>query len=159
MKANIPYRVAQIPEGPAVGRRSVPMQFLLGVLESDSDRARELLKIEGDFADGAAPEDEVRQNDNSGSEYAIPADGSPPAEEMRNNSYFDPWYPEEATKEIWSRLDGDDISDGIAMALKENFIHCRLDGDPAKRKAFVLPEDEPRAREIVRQIIEGAPPE
>jgi hypothetical protein len=135
------------------------MQFLLGVLESDSDRAKELLKIEGDFANADDPDDEAQQDDSAGSEYAIRAASSPPAEEVRNNSYFDPWFPEDATQEIWSRDAGDDISDGIAMALKENFIHCRLDGDPANRKAFVLPDDEARAREIVRQIIEGAPPE
>ena len=51
----------------------------------------------------------------------------------------------------------DDISSGVAMALKENLIHCRVDHRDGVRKTFVMPEDEARAREIVREIVEGLP--
>jgi hypothetical protein len=64
-----------------------------------------------------------------------------PDAEIRNDSYLEPWYPEDATAEIWSQ-DGEDISDSIAMAMKENLIHCRLDREDGVCRAFVLPEDE-----------------
>ena len=76
------------------------------------------------------------------------------------------WHPDDATAEIWS---GEDtyIADMIALSLKENQIDCRFDSEsadpesapPASEKIFVLPEDEARAKEIVREIVDAAPPE
>jgi hypothetical protein len=46
------------------------------------------------------------------------------------------------------------------MSLKENRINYRvaMESDELKR-VFVMPDDETRAREIVREIVEGAPPD
>ncbi len=48
----------------------------------------------------------------------------------------------------------------IEMSLKENRINYRVEeqGEELK-KIFVLPEDETRAREIVREIVDGVPPQ
>jgi hypothetical protein len=47
----------------------------------------------------------------------------------------------------------------LAASLGENQIHSRVAQADGMERLFVLPEDEARAREIVRQIIEAAPPE
>lgn len=97
-------------------------------------------------------EDETEEA-NDGDE--LRADDTPPDAVVKSDSYLKHWYPEDATVEIWSQ--DDDISSGVAMALKENLIHCRVDHRDGVCKTFVMPEDEARAREIVREIVEGLP--
>src|SRR5260370_31997969 len=65
---------------------------------------------------------------------------------------------EEATVEIWS---GDDSSlrNMLIASLRENQIGVRQENTGGKRSLFVAAEDEKRAREIVREIVEGAPPQ
>jgi hypothetical protein len=83
--------------------------------------------------------------------------GSSISEPKRRDTYLDPWYPEDATVEVWSQ-DVDDLSSAIELSLDANHIHCRCDSDkPGAKKIFVRPEDESLAREIVREIIEGTP--
>ena len=67
-------------------------------------------------------------------------------------------YPEDATALAW---DGDaaDWRNMIEMSLKENDIRMRWEMKDGKQQLFVLPEDEERASEIVREILEGQPPE
>jgi hypothetical protein len=68
------------------------------------------------------------------------------------------WCPEDATLEIWA---GEQVEMGelLAASLGENQIHSRV-ADTAKiHKLFVLPADESRAREIVREVVDGVPPE
>jgi hypothetical protein len=68
------------------------------------------------------------------------------------------WSPEEATVQVWS---GERAYPGemIEMALRENQIHARFKRAGGRNAIFVLPEDETRAREIVKEVVEGAPPE
>jgi hypothetical protein len=67
------------------------------------------------------------------------------------------WFPEDATKKVWSSREGEP-GDFLVAALHENGIHCRLDKNERLEELFVLPEDETRAREIVREVVEGKPP-
>jgi hypothetical protein len=68
------------------------------------------------------------------------------------------WYPEDAVVQIWKQPTYD--KDGVLdMSLRENGIRTRAEQLPDGEWAlFVLPEDESAAREILRQVIEGAPP-
>lgn len=73
-----------------------------------------------------------------------------PAEEL---------HPEDATAEVWSGAD-----EGVAQFLKSclltNGIGCYLDGqESGKQSLRVRPEDDARSREIVKQVVEGEPPE
>jgi hypothetical protein len=68
------------------------------------------------------------------------------------------WYPENATAEVWSG-DQPELGEMIAASLQENQIHSRSSNSAGRCALFVLHEDEARAREIVREIVEGAPPE
>ena len=156
MKTDILYKVAQTP---TARRLNMRMKWLyeISVPHADYLRAKDLLGIEGEFMDACYDEDNEEEAQAADTGESIAVDDSPPDPEPRNDYYLKHWYPEDATVEIWAQ-DGDDISDGIAMALKENLIHCRSDHQDGIHKAFVLPGDEQRAREIIREIIEGEPP-
>lgn len=78
--------------------------------------------------------------------------GPPAAGENRD------WFPEDATVNVWS-ADSAEQSEFLVAALHENGIHCRLDEQAAHAKLFVLPHDAGRAREIIREVVEGEPPE
>ena len=60
--------------------------------------------------------------------------------------------------EVWS---GDDSSfaDMLLASLRENKIGVRRKDSHGKQSVFVSSREETRAREIVREIVEGAPPE
>ena len=68
------------------------------------------------------------------------------------------WFPEDATVNVWS-TQTKEPSEFLVAALHENGIHCRLDQQGSHAKLYVLPQDASRAREIVREVVEGAPPE
>jgi hypothetical protein len=66
------------------------------------------------------------------------------------------WYPEDATTSVWS-TDANEPSDFLVAALHENGISCRVDQQGTRAKLYVLPDDATRAREIVREVVEGRP--
>jgi hypothetical protein len=68
---------------------------------------------------------------------------------------FDPIY---ATAEIWSGGDAQ-LPEYIKACLTENGIGCVLADDGGKHLVKVLPADEARAKEIVREIVEESPPQ
>jgi hypothetical protein len=68
------------------------------------------------------------------------------------------WYPEDATIKVWETATGEP-NDFLVAALHENDIRCRTDRNGRQVGIYVLPEDESRAREIVREVVEGTPPE
>lgn len=68
------------------------------------------------------------------------------------------WFEEDATAIVWETETGEP-SDFLVAALHENGIHCRVDRQGSKAAVYVLPEDEPRARELVREVVEGKPQE
>ncbi len=77
----------------------------------------------------------------------------------------DAWQAGDAAVEVWSGGDPN-LAGLIRLSLLENRIDCRLDAGSSenegisqgKLKLYVLPTDEPRAREILREIIEASPP-
>ena len=68
------------------------------------------------------------------------------------------WYPEDATVKVWSSESGE-TGEFLVAALHENGIRCRVEKRGLRAELYVLPEDESRAREIVREVVEGKPPE
>jgi hypothetical protein len=67
------------------------------------------------------------------------------------------WCPEGAGEPVWAG--GDAVSaDFLVAALLENGIRCRVDRNETRTELFVLSKDEARAREIVREVVEGKPP-
>jgi len=70
----------------------------------------------------------------------------------------DNWDSEDATVEVWCG-EQCELGEFIAISLQTNQIHARTDKAEKKNAIFVMTGDEGRAREIVREIVEGAPPE
>lgn len=69
----------------------------------------------------------------------------------------DDFKPGEATAEIWSG-DDNDMAETVRMCLPENGIGCVVENRDGKQSLRVMPGAETRAKEIVREILEGAPP-
>jgi len=64
----------------------------------------------------------------------------------------------EATCEVWSG-DDENLAGFLGAALKENGIPVRVERHGQKAAVCAPPESEGRAREIIWEIVEGAPPE
>jgi hypothetical protein len=128
-----------------------------------ADSARKAIK-EIDIAEEAAAQSSESENP------------EPPAEEGWSDEDEEggtlDLNPEEATVEVWS---GKDLRTAamIVSSLRENQILCRSEPVIAEPKSaprdasdeahpatlFVFPEDEPRAKEIVREIVDAVPPQ
>jgi hypothetical protein len=72
------------------------------------------------------------------------------------NEWLGPRYPEDATLEVWSGEDVD-TKEMIEMSLRENDVLNRSEEEKGLHKVFVLPDHAARAKEIVREVIEGTP--
>lgn len=68
------------------------------------------------------------------------------------------WYEEDATAKVWETETGEP-SDFLMAAMHENGIRCRVDREGSRAALFVLPDDESRAQEIVKEVVEGQAPE
>jgi hypothetical protein len=76
----------------------------------------------------------------------------------RSNWDAGDWFAEDATKEVW-KGDSPEMAELLSASLAENGIHSRIATAGAAQKLCVVPEDEARARAIVREVLEGVPPE
>jgi hypothetical protein len=67
------------------------------------------------------------------------------------------WHPEDATVLVWSgnELEGAEFR---KLSLRENEIYCRSESNGQQQSLYVLPPDEGRAREIVREVGEASLP-
>ena len=79
-------------------------------------------------------------------------------EEPGPDDLVEDWDPEEATYQVWS---GEDPQMGqvIEDCLRENGVGCRFLPETVPGRIFVRPRDEARAREIIREVLEAAPPQ
>ena len=68
------------------------------------------------------------------------------------------WYPEDATMEVWSGQEPE-LAEMISASLKENDIRSRKDELKGSWLIFVKPQNEERAREVIREIVDATPPE
>ncbi len=97
----------------------------------------------------------------SGSVRILPETVETPAEDIPGPPTIGEgadWFPEDAIVNVWS-TDTNEPSEFLVAALHENGINCRLDQRGHHVKLFVLPTEASRAREIIREIAEAAPPE
>jgi hypothetical protein len=68
-------------------------------------------------------------------------------------------HPEDATAEAWSGEE-ERMALFLKSCLATNGIGCHIaEGESGRFAVCVLPEDEVPAKEIVRQVVEGVPPE
>lgn len=138
--------------------------------EEDAEAAEDAAEVQPDEAEEEAQEEAQEEAEDEEDE-----------EERQSTLDLD---PQEATAEIWS---GDDpaMANMIVSSLRENKILCRKSGpddseeesfdeSPAAKsnaaskevpegaspiRLFVVPQDEPRAKEILREILDATLPE
>ncbi len=66
--------------------------------------------------------------------------------------------PADATAEVWSG-EQDELAEMLQASLRENGIACVVDHSNGSIRIRVVPDSEPRAREIIHEVVEGTPPE
>jgi hypothetical protein len=119
--------------------------FEVAVHHADLLKAKEILErllSEGELADVELPaEDDAPIDEQSVAE-------APPSGAVDEN----------ATVSVWAGNDAR-IIEFLTAALRENEIPIRTENDGALTVIYVPPSSAPRAREIVREITEGAPPQ
>ena len=152
-EAGIYYRVDEQKE---LAVRGTIDRYQIGADEKDYQRA---VEITGGFH----PEGLEEEEEEEASADEIPAlqeQGEPGSDWVEGSERIRrrEWYPEDATSLAWEG-DPADWRDVIEMSLMEHDIPMRWETQDEKPKLFVLPEDEERAKEIVREILEGQPPE
>ncbi len=155
------YERAELAIKEAFGTDEEKGENSLLLSEENSASIQALLDVPLDEKLHGRPEDEVPsfldqltwRNRRSDGEEKLEAETKPVFAADREG-----WYPEEATAEVW---DGEpaEAREMIDMSLRENDIGMRWELQDGKPKLFVLPEDEERTKEIVREIVEGQPPE
>lgn len=89
-----------------------------------------------------------------------PQDMELPAEDEEENKTPErtPSQPGALTREIWSESDNG-LAEFLVAALEENGIPARVELHEQNASVCISSEDEARAREIVSEIVDGAPPE
>ncbi|MFZ0739465.1 MAG: hypothetical protein WCA98_07205 [Candidatus Acidiferrales bacterium] len=96
--------------------------------------------------------------ENSSSNHADSSADSAAEDDVESESDPD-WHPDDPAVEIWAG-NQDGMAQILRDCLRENGIAARVARDAAEsERLFVHPEDESHAREIVREVVEGAPPE
>ena len=128
-------------------------RYEISVAEGDFDRAKE---ITGGIKYADSDEGDANESAED-SDARLEADDSEPNEPIRRVR-DEHWCPEDATQLAWSGEPGE-CQDMIEMSLRENDVGMRWELRDGKPNLFVLPEDEARAKEIVREVIEGTPME
>jgi hypothetical protein len=74
------------------------------------------------------------------------------------SSIPDNWDSEEAVSEAWSG-EKEDFADTLAACLREIGIPSRKLGEAGRWRLIVRSEQETRAKEIVREVVEASPPQ
>jgi hypothetical protein len=145
--AGIPYKVIQHK---SQFWKGVDEHYEIGVLPEFYGQAKQIADSDRvDFSD--EPSDQAIME--------IPADDNKP-DGTESEKDWDPgkWDSENATVEIQFRNEPGRVS-MIESSLRENYINYRADVlGSGLRKIFVMPKDELRSCEIVREIENGSPP-
>jgi hypothetical protein len=134
-------------------------RYELSVPSDSAEESKSLLELPDDVVEQSS---ESAEEDEDQALVEYPDLGKSPAEDARiRNSfktYLDPWYPEDATTQIWSCPSGDH-STMVESSLQANCIRARTEvRSDGSTRYFVMAKDADAAREIVRQILEGLPP-
>jgi hypothetical protein len=163
--AGIPYKVSQTEVSRSL-RMATVWQYDIAIASADYENAKDLLRID-DGPGNANPLDAVTElsAEHMGDMEAGPEDDDGKEESAERRAFSEDWNPEDATVEIWTQSAvhssnslNIDASSMVELSLRENLIHFRSDRNgKGVCRIFVMSEDETPAREIVREIQDGAP--
>lgn len=152
--AGIAYRVTEIPRAP--GLQMEPRQELeIAVPVGQFEKAKEVLGIQIELGE----EENLPSDEEIQAVMELPDHGDLSTKDgVRPDWDPENWHEEDATVEVWSS-DRLRPGDTVELSLRENQIHALFDKRRGQYTIFVMPGDEARAREIVREVVEGEPPE
>ena len=143
-RARIPFENSRLIGTRTGGRKHVPLNGIT-VLASDEERARRI------FTSLLARREFYRESARGPED---PRKDYWPARAEKNR-----WLPEDLAAEVWSGTDLYKLL-GVGGALREFEVAYSIPvEDLGRARILVHPEDEERAREIVREVEEGPPPE
>lgn len=139
-RVGIPFNNANFPQGPDTLRGDVV------VLDSDFGRATRVLAQVLQYW-------EFDRSINLGPSY------DPRDPYWSHRAKRKGWYAEDLGSLLWTGTNLNAL-DGIGMALREHEIAYRVESpQPGTAKVFVHPENEASARELLRDVLAGVPPE
>jgi hypothetical protein len=124
------------------------------ISEADLERARKiLLDVEGRVDPGELTPEELEA-------LALPeSDGQNSADqESRLEISSQDWYEDDPAAEVWAG-ESEEFADNLIACLREIGIASRKISEDARWRLVVRPEQESRAKEIVREVVEASPPE
>jgi hypothetical protein len=124
------------------------------VSNSDRDRAvKVLLDLEGGVDPAELTPDEIES-------LALPEsdDVDPDQDTAAPDDIPDDWGAEVAESEVWSG-EKEDFANTLAACLRKIGIASRKFGEAGHWRLLVRPEQEARAKEIVREVVEASPPQ
>jgi hypothetical protein len=134
----------------------LPTEPTLEVWISDSDRERArkiLLDLEGRVDPDELTPEEIES-------LALPESDQPDSEEqtseLRNLS--ENWFEDEPVIEVWNG-DSEVFADSLIACLREVGIASHKLSEAGHWRLVVRPEQESRAKEVVREVVEASPPE
>jgi hypothetical protein len=120
---------------------------------ADRERAEKVLSQ----LDGTSESDESDPEESDA--FAIPESGDNtdvPASFLGDIS--EEWDDEAASSEVW-RGSEEEFADTLAVCLRENGIASHRLSEQGEWRLVVRPEQEGRAKEIVREVVDATPPE
>jgi hypothetical protein len=124
------------------------------VSDADEERARKiLLDLEG----LVYPEESTSQEIEP---FALPESGDPDGDEQTSQpqDLLEDWHEDDPVAEVWSG-DSGQLADSLIVCLREIGIASRKILEAGHWRVVVRPEQESRAREVVREVVEATPPE
>lgn len=114
------------------------------------------------FFGGPAPNDLLPRDESGARADNAPTESaelpeSDETDEPLPDDVVEDFDPDDATTEVWAGGDKQ-TADYLKLSLSGVGVGCVLKEDRGKMRVLVLPEQEKRAREIVREVVEGTPP-
>jgi hypothetical protein len=124
------------------------------VFSADEDRARKVLLELGRHADL----DELTPEEIDS--LALPASDDVGSDEVTNTptDLHEDWDEDEAVSEVWNG-EQEDFANTLSACFRENGIASHKVTEGSRWRLVVRPEQEARAKEIVREVVEASPPE
>jgi hypothetical protein len=133
---------------------SLRAKMEIWVTGADKDRAKKaLFELKG-LTD---PEDLTEEEIES---LELPANDGDDMDDsaILNADLTEDWDDDDPSTEIWNGA-AEDLADTLIACLRENGIPTRKTAEGTRWGLVVRPEQEARAKEIVREVVEARPPE
>jgi hypothetical protein len=124
------------------------------ISEADWERARKiLLDLDGRVDPGELTPEELEV-------LALPESDRQdfPDEESQLENSSEAWHEDDPAAEVWSG-ESEGFADNLIACLREIGIASRKISEEGRWRLVVRPEQESRAKEIVREVVEASPPE